>query len=59
MKLALANQIHNNNIAIVSASDRNTFIDNRDGLITADKDIVLGIFSVDCAFALIYGQYGN
>ncbi|MDR3253403.1 MAG: peptidoglycan editing factor PgeF [Endomicrobium sp.] len=54
MKLVLANQIHSNNIAIVSVSNRNTFINNCDGLITADKDIMLGIFSADCVPLLLY-----
>lgn len=46
--LITANQIHSNNIAIVDSSQKNTIIDNCDGLITADKNIILGIFTADC-----------
>jgi YfiH family protein len=52
-KLVLANQIHSNNIAIVKASNQNTFIDNCDGLITADKNTMIGIFTADCVCLLI------
>ncbi|MDR0956314.1 MAG: peptidoglycan editing factor PgeF [Endomicrobium sp.] len=51
--LVLANQIHSNNIKIVNASDRNTFINDCDGLITQDKNTILGIFSADCVPLLI------
>jgi YfiH family protein len=52
-KLVLANQTHSNNIAVVKASDQNTFIDNCDGLITADKNTMIGIFTADCVCLLI------
>ncbi|GHT45819.1 laccase domain protein [Endomicrobiia bacterium] len=53
VKLVLANQTHGSNITIVGASDQNTFIDNCDGLITADKNTMIGIFTADCVLLLV------
>jgi copper oxidase (laccase) domain-containing protein len=52
-KLVCADQIHSNNVKIVNASDRDTFVGGCDGLITADKEIILGIFVVDCVPLLV------
>lgn len=46
--LVLAGQVHGNNVKIVKSVDKNTFIDNCDGLITNDKNLLLGIFTADC-----------
>jgi YfiH family protein len=46
--LVLANQVHGNNVKVVKSCDKNTFIDNCDGLITDDKNLLLGIFTADC-----------
>ncbi|MDR3243855.1 MAG: peptidoglycan editing factor PgeF [Elusimicrobiota bacterium] len=51
--LVLAKQIHSGNVKIVSKSDRGSFIDNCDALISDDKDIMLGIFTADCMPLLI------
>jgi YfiH family protein len=51
--LVCANQVHGNAVKIVSASDKNTFAGGCDGLITADKEIMLGIFTADCVPLLI------
>ncbi|MDR3257113.1 MAG: peptidoglycan editing factor PgeF [Endomicrobium sp.] len=48
VNLVLANQVHSNNVKIVNAFNKNSFIDNCDGLITTDKDVMLGIFTADC-----------
>jgi YfiH family protein len=53
-KLVLADQIHGNNVKIVAISDANDrFICKCDGLISADKDVMLGIFTADCLPLLI------
>jgi len=54
--LVLANQVHGNNVKVVSSSDKNTFIDNCDGLISVEEDIVLGIFTADCIPLLISAE---
>lgn len=41
--LVLANQVHGNNVKVVKSCDKNNFIDNCDGLITDDKNLLLGI----------------
>ncbi|MDR1244737.1 MAG: peptidoglycan editing factor PgeF [Endomicrobium sp.] len=51
--LVLANQVHGNNIKVVKRSDQNILIDNCDGLITTDKNLLLGIFTADCVPILI------
>jgi YfiH family protein len=51
--LVLANQVHRNAIKIVKRCDKNTFIDNCDGLITDDKNLLLGIFTADCIPILV------
>jgi copper oxidase (laccase) domain-containing protein len=56
-KLVCADQIHSSNVKIVGASDRDTFVGGCDGLITADKEIILGIFTADCVPLLV--SYGN
>jgi YfiH family protein len=53
LKLVLAKQVHGNSMTIVSASDQNTFINDCDGLITADKSTMIGIFTADCAPLLV------
>ncbi|MDR3306466.1 MAG: peptidoglycan editing factor PgeF [Endomicrobium sp.] len=57
--LVLANQVHGNNIKVVKRSDKNTFIDNCDGLITDDKSLLLGIFTADCVPVLISSGNGE
>ncbi|MDR0977772.1 MAG: peptidoglycan editing factor PgeF [Endomicrobium sp.] len=57
--LVLADQIHGNNVRIVKHSDKNTFIENCDGLITDDKSILLGIFTADCIPILISSRDGE
>jgi copper oxidase (laccase) domain-containing protein len=47
-KLVCADQIHSSNVKIVGASDKDIFVGDCDGLITADKEIILGIFIADC-----------
>jgi YfiH family protein len=54
--LVLANQCHGNNVKIVDSSNRNSFVDNCDGLVTNDKDIMLGIFTADCIPLLIFDE---
>ncbi|MDR1434381.1 peptidoglycan editing factor PgeF [Candidatus Endomicrobiellum devescovinae] len=51
--LVLANQVHGNNVKIVKSCDKNNFIDNCDGLITDDKNLLLGIFTADCVPILV------
>ncbi|MDR1122613.1 MAG: peptidoglycan editing factor PgeF [Endomicrobium sp.] len=51
--LVLANQVHGSAIKIVKRCDKNTFIDNCDGLITDDKNLLLGIFTADCIPILV------
>jgi YfiH family protein len=46
--LILANQMHGNNVKAVNSFNKNTFIAECDGLITADKNTMLGIFTADC-----------
>ncbi|MDR1104580.1 MAG: peptidoglycan editing factor PgeF [Endomicrobium sp.] len=57
--LVLANQVHGNNVKVVKRSDQNTVIDNCDGLITADKNLLLGIFTADCVPILISSSDGE
>jgi copper oxidase (laccase) domain-containing protein len=52
--LVLANQVHGNNAKVVKRSDQNTFIDNCDGLITDDKNLLLGIFLPLIAFLFLF-----
>tara|TARA_B100000963_G_scaffold357673_1_gene380427 strand:+ start:2350 stop:3117 length:768 start_codon:yes stop_codon:yes gene_type:complete len=52
-KLKLLNQIHSNKIFLVSKKNYlNQF--NGDGLITKDKDIVLGVLTADCAPVFLF-----
>ncbi|WP_421716861.1 peptidoglycan editing factor PgeF [Arcobacter arenosus] len=46
-KLISMNQVHGNNIKIVDSSSPN-IIDNCDGIITNDKDVVLMVMVADC-----------
>ena len=57
--LILANQIHSNNVQVVSSSDKNTFIDKCDGLVTADKNTILCIFTADCVPLLMTTGNGD
>jgi YfiH family protein len=57
--LVLANQVHGNNVKIVKYSYRDTFIDNCDGLITDDRNLLLGIFTADCIPVLICSRNGE
>ncbi|MDR2436624.1 MAG: peptidoglycan editing factor PgeF [Endomicrobium sp.] len=57
--LVLANQVHGNNVKIVSYSDKNTIVDNCDGLITDNKNLLLGIFTADCIPVLISTRNGK
>ena len=57
--LVLANQVHGNNIKVVKRSDQNILIDNCDGLITTDKNLLLGIFTADCVPILISSSDGE
>jgi YfiH family protein len=54
--LVLTNQIHGNSIRVVDSSNRNSFIDNCDGLVTENKDIMLGIFTADCVPLLMFAE---
>jgi YfiH family protein len=57
--LVLANQVHGNSVKVVSYSNKNTIIDNCDGLITNDKNLLLGIFTADCIPILISAKNGK
>jgi YfiH family protein len=57
--LILANQVHGNAIKTVKRCDKNTFIDNCDGLITDDKNLLLGIFTADCVPILVSCNNGE
>jgi YfiH family protein len=46
--LVLARQIHCSKVRLVRESDKGTFIEDCDGLITASGNIMLGIFTADC-----------
>ena len=57
--LVLAKQIHSANVIKVSKSDAGKFIENCDGLITSDKNLILGIFTADCMPVLISSKDGS
>jgi YfiH family protein len=54
--LVLAKQPHGNNVAIVTKKHKGSFINDCDGLITADKDIMLGVFTADCMPVLMVSK---
>ena len=47
-KIVFANQVHGTSIKKVSEDNAGCFMENCDGLITADKNIYLCIFTADC-----------
>jgi len=53
--LVLANQVHANDV-VVNVSDKNTFVDNWDGLIKAEEEIVLGVLLQTYSFAYVCGK---
>ncbi|MDR1195451.1 MAG: peptidoglycan editing factor PgeF [Endomicrobium sp.] len=54
--LVLAKQAHTNIVRVVTAKDKGQFIDDCDGLITADKNIITGIFTADCMPVLMISK---
>jgi YfiH family protein len=59
MNLIVANQVHSSNVKIVDVSNKSTFIDDCDGLITTDKEIILGVYTADCVPLLISAENGK
>jgi YfiH family protein len=57
--IVLCNQVHGSNIRNVNIKDAGKFIDNCDGLVTADKNLSLGIFTADCMPILMYCESKN
>jgi YfiH family protein len=51
--LVVAKQVHGNNVRIVNISNKDTVIDDCDGLITTDKALMLGIYTADCVPVLV------
>ena len=54
--LVLARQIHSNNVRIAGGKDKGAFIEDCDGLITNEKNIMLGIFTADCMPVLMVSK---
>jgi polyphenol oxidase len=46
--LVCAQQVHGNAVVTVLKEDGGTFIENADGLVTADKGMALAMFTADC-----------
>lgn len=57
--LVLAKQVHGTRVRAVTSADKGTFIDDCDGLVTADKNITLGVFTADCMPVLMFSEDGS
>ena len=54
--IILGEQVHGNNIEIVTGSDSDKVLPQTDGLITQEKGIVLGVFIADCLPIFIFDR---
>ncbi|MDR0401899.1 MAG: polyphenol oxidase family protein [Endomicrobium sp.] len=52
--LIVAKQIHGNNVKVVNSLIKDNVVADCDGLITANKKIILGIYTADCIPLLMY-----
>ncbi|MDR1401046.1 MAG: polyphenol oxidase family protein [Endomicrobium sp.] len=59
INLVVAKQIHGNNVRIVNISSKDSIVGDCDGLITADKELVLGIYTADCIPLLVSAENGE
>lgn len=56
--LVLAKQVHGRHVRAVTSADKGSFIAGCDGLITADKNMILGVFTADCMPVLMFSEDG-
>jgi YfiH family protein len=53
-KIVLAQQVHQDKIAVVMNKDRGAIIKNVDGLLTSEPNLILGVHIADCLPILFY-----
>ena len=54
--IVLMRQVHGNNVHVAGEKDKGSFIEDCDGLITNEKNIMLGIFTADCMPVLMVSK---
>ena len=54
--LVLVRQVHGSNVRVVCGKDRGMVIEDCDGLITNEQNIMLGIFTADCMPVLMVSK---
>jgi YfiH family protein len=56
INLVVATQVHSTNVRIVDASNKGAVVDDCDGMITTNKELMLGIYTADCVPLLVSAE---